>query len=82
MDHETDKIHVMPLGDQWEVETQSGAPLAHDNSKEGAVETAKHLAGEKGMPCIVVHDGDGVTTEVPVPPSEFENNPPTTQKTP
>jgi hypothetical protein len=69
MDHITDKIHVMPLGDQWEVEAQSGAPLAHETNREDAIETAKILAGEQGMPCVVLHDGDGVTEEIEVPPS-------------
>lgn len=68
MDHTSDKIHVMPLGDQWEVEAQSGAPLAHEPDREAAIETAKAMAGERGMPSVVLHDGDGVTEEIVVPP--------------
>jgi hypothetical protein len=68
MDHTSDKIHVMPLGDQWEVEAQSGAPLAHETDREAAIETAKAMAGERGMPSVVLHDGDGVTEEIVVPP--------------
>ena len=69
MDHSTDKIHVMPLGDQWEVEAQSGAPLAHETSREEAIATAKTLAADCGMSSVVLHDGDGVTEEIVVPPS-------------
>jgi hypothetical protein len=70
MDHTTDKIHVMPLGDQWEIEAQSGAPLAHETDREAAIATAKVLAEERGMPSVVLHDGDGVTEEIVVPPSD------------
>lgn len=70
MDHTTDKIHVMPLGDQWEVEAQSGAPLAHDPDREGAVETAKDLARQQHISTVILHDGDGVTEEVPVAENE------------
>lgn len=68
MEHETDKIHIMPLGDQWEIEAQSGAPLAHEATKHEAIETAKMLAKDRNMPVVVLHDGDGVTEEVTVPP--------------
>jgi hypothetical protein len=67
MDHTTDKIHIMPLGERWEVEAQSGAPLAHEIHREEAIATARTLAREKGMPCVVLHDGDGVTEEIQVP---------------
>lgn len=79
MDHETDKIHIMPLGDQWEVEAQSGAPLAHETTRDEAVQTAKILAGERGMPCVILHDGDGVTEEIVVPPANQENTFPSTK---
>lgn len=69
MEHHTDKIHVMPLGDRWEVEAQSGKPLAQDESQAGAVETARKLARQEGVKTVILHDGDGVTEEVPVPPS-------------
>lgn len=70
MEHETDKIHVMPLGDHWEVEAQSGAPLAQAEEKHAAVETAKEIAREQGISTVILHDGDGVTEEVPVPPAK------------
>lgn len=70
MKPKTDRIHVMPLGDNWEVEAQSGAPLAHDDKKEGAIETAKDMAAEQNIPFVILHDGDGVTEKVPVRPTE------------
>jgi nucleotide-binding universal stress UspA family protein len=65
---ETEKIHVMPLGDQWEVEAQSGAPLAHEDSRSEAIDTAKALARDHGVETVVVHEGDGVTQQVTVDP--------------
>jgi hypothetical protein len=59
-----EKIHVMPLGDDWEVEAESGAPLAHEDKKESAVAVAVELAREEGIETIIVHDGDGVTEAV------------------
>jgi diacylglycerol kinase family enzyme len=68
MKNPDDKIHVIPLGGHWEVETQSGAPLAHEEEKHEAVEIACELAREQGVDTVIVHDGDGVTEAVkPVP---------------
>jgi hypothetical protein len=39
-EHETDKIHVIFLADDWEVEFQSGVPLAHEDEKCDAIDTA------------------------------------------
>jgi len=65
-----DKIHVIPLGADWEIETQSGTPLAHEGSKEEAVTAACEIAKEEGVATVIVHDGDGVTEAVhPVPAS-------------
>lgn len=58
------KIHVMPLGDKWEVETESGAPLAHADSQGEAVEVAKDLAEEHGSGPVILHHEDGVTQDV------------------
>lgn len=63
-------------------EAQSGAPLAHAPSRDEAVETARLLASEHGMPSIVLHDGDGVTEEIPVPPDSTQTNPPKTKQNP
>lgn len=70
MDRETDKIHVISLADDWEIESQSGAPLAHSDDKRDAVDTAKQLAKEQGIETVILHHGDGVTEEVPVPSNE------------
>lgn len=75
MEHETDKIHVMPLGDHWEVEAQSGQPLASDSDRSEALETAKEIAQEQGINTVILHDGDGVTEEVPVPPPAESHKP-------
>jgi hypothetical protein len=40
MEHEIDKIHVISLADDWEVEFQSGVPLAHEDEKCDAIDTA------------------------------------------
>jgi hypothetical protein len=48
MEHATDKIHVIFLADDWEVESQSGVPLAHANDKCEAIDAAKKLAGQRG----------------------------------
>ncbi len=65
-----DKIHVIPLGEDWEVEAQSGAPLAHEDAKEAAIATACEIAREEGIPTVIVHNGDGVTEAMhPAPAS-------------
>ena len=66
MDHTTDKIHVMPDEGQWDVEDQQGALLAHSVDRDIAIEEARRLARARGLTAVVVHDGDGVTEEVPV----------------
>ena len=68
MEHEPDKIHVISLADGWEVESQSGVPLAHENDKCDAIDTAKQLAQQRGIETVILHHGDGVTEELPVPP--------------
>lgn len=72
MDHDTDKIHVMPTGGTWEVEDQSGDPLAREGDKEDAIETAKEIALKEGISTVILHDGDGVTEEVPVPAEKIQ----------
>jgi len=67
MEHEPDKIHVISLADDWEVESQSGVPLAHENDKCDAIDTAKQLAQQRGIETVILHHGDGVTEELPVP---------------
>ncbi len=72
MEHETDKIHVMPTDGKWEVEDQSGDPLTREDDKGDAIEAAKHIAQEEGISTVILHDGDGVTEEVPVPPKQSQ----------
>ena len=68
MEHEPDKIHVISLADDWEVESQGGVPLAHENDKCDAIDTAKHLVQQRVIETVILHHGDGVTEELPVPP--------------
>ena len=70
MEHETDKIHVISLADDWEVESQSGVPLAHENEKCDAIDTAKKLAQQRGIETVILHHGDGVTEKIPAAPAE------------
>lgn len=59
-----DKIHVISLADDWEVESQSGVTLAHENDKCDAIDTAKKLAEQRGIRTVILHHGDGVTEEI------------------
>jgi Uncharacterized protein conserved in bacteria (DUF2188) len=70
MEQETDKIHVISLADDWEVESQSGVPLAHEDEKCDAVDTAKKLAQQQGIDTVILHHGDGVTEKIPATPTE------------
>ncbi len=70
MEHETDKIHVISLADDWEVESQSGVPLAHEDEKCDAIDTAKKLAQQRGIETVILHHGDGVTEKIPATPTE------------
>jgi uncharacterized protein DUF2188 len=66
MDDETDKIHVISLADDWEVESQDGTPIARTQDKSDALNTAKAFAKEQGVETIILHHGDGVTEKIPV----------------
>jgi diacylglycerol kinase family enzyme len=59
-----DKIHVIPLGSDWEIEAQSGAPITHEEKKGDAIAVACEIAREEGIQTVIVHDGDGVTEAV------------------
>lgn len=67
MHHDKDKIHIMPHEGWWEVEAQSGYRLALEASRTAAVTTAKTLARQQHVDVVILHDGDGVTEEIPVP---------------
>jgi hypothetical protein len=70
MEEENDKIHVISLADDWEVESQSGVPLAHEEEKRDAIETARKLAEQRGIETVILHHGDGVTEKIPVAPAD------------
>ena len=70
MEQETDKIHVISLADDWEIESQSGVPLAHEDEKCDAVDTARKLAQQQGIETVILHHGDGVTEKIPATPPE------------
>jgi hypothetical protein len=70
MQHEADKIHVISLADDWEIESQSGVPLAHEKEKCDAVDTAKKLAQQRGIETVILHHGDGVTEKIPATPTQ------------
>lgn len=70
MEHRTDKIHVISLADDWEVESQSGVPLAHETDKCDAIDTARKLARQRGIETVILHHGDGVTEEIAAAPIE------------
>jgi hypothetical protein len=70
MEQEIDKIHVISLADDWEVESQSGVPLAHEDEKCDAIDTARKLAQQRGIETVILHHGDGVTEKIPAMPPE------------
>ena len=70
MEQENDKIHVISLADDWEVESQSGVPLAHEDDKCDAIDTARNLARQRGIETVILHHGDGVTEKIPATPTE------------
>jgi hypothetical protein len=70
MEQETDKIHVISLADDWEIESQSGVPLAHEDEKCDAIDTARKLAQQRGIETVILHHGDGVTEKIPAMPPE------------
>ncbi len=70
MEQEKDKIHVISLADDWEVESQSGVPLAHEDEKCDAIDTARKLAQQRGVETVILHHGDGVTEKIPAMPTE------------
>jgi hypothetical protein len=70
MEQEEDKIHVISLADDWEVESQSGVPLAHEDEKCDAIDTARKLAQQRGIETVILHHGDGVTEKIPAVPTD------------
>lgn len=66
MNADEDRLHVIPLDGHWEVEDQGGLPLAQEDNKEDAIRDAQCIAEKGHIPRIVLHDGDGVTEEIPL----------------
>jgi len=52
-------VHVSPIGENWEVETEA-ATLGQADSKSEAEELAKGLAEEVGASKVAIHTSDGV----------------------
>ena len=68
MQHAKDKIHIMPHEGWWQVEDQAGYRLALEVTQSSAVATAKALARKQHLDTVILHDGDGVTEPIAVPP--------------
>lgn len=62
----------MPNGDQWDVENQEGEVLASEASVDEAICVAEAQAKEENIDTVILHDGDGVTEEIPVS-TPFDN---------
>jgi len=58
MSDEPKSLHVNPVGENWEVESET-ATLGQADSKPEAVELAKELAAEQEAAMIAVHTPDG-----------------------
>jgi Uncharacterized protein conserved in bacteria (DUF2188) len=58
MNNNPKSLHVNPLGENWEVESDS-ATLGQAESKSEAIELAKELAATSEVPNVTVHTADG-----------------------
>lgn len=58
MSDEPKSLHVNPVGENWEVESET-ATLGQAESKPEAVELAKELAADEQAKVIAVHTPDG-----------------------
>jgi electron transfer flavoprotein alpha subunit len=68
MSDETKALHVNPVGENWEVESETST-LGQAESKPEAIELAKDLAGAEGASRVVVHTSDGqIEQDVTLPP--------------
>jgi hypothetical protein len=52
-------LHVNPIGENWEVESESGT-LGQAETKAEAEELATELAREMGAETVSVHTSDGL----------------------
>jgi hypothetical protein len=63
-------LHVSQVGENWEVESDSGT-LGQAETQPEAVELAAELAAEAGAEKIEIHTSDGqVVKEIDVPPEQ------------
>jgi hypothetical protein len=66
MENKPKPIHVNPLGENWEVESDA-VTLGQAETKSEAIELAKELASTAKVSNISVHTSDGlVETEISV----------------
>ncbi len=64
-------LHLLSLGEHWEIEDETGRSLGHEPTREEAFTKALRLAEERGsLVRIIVHGDDGSVEEVadPSPP--------------
>ena len=58
MEDNIKSLHVLPLGENWEVENEA-ATLGQAESRSEAIELAKELAAASEISKIIVHTSDG-----------------------
>ncbi|CAN5667619.1 hypothetical protein BH09VER1_BH09VER1_01250 [soil metagenome] len=66
MNADENKLHVIPLQGHWEVEDQSGMPLAQETNVEDAIRDARVIAEQAHIGKIILHDGEGVTEDIEI----------------
>jgi hypothetical protein len=55
-------LHISPVGENWEVESEE-ATLGQADTKPEAVEMARELASGEGASSIEIHTSDGQVVE-------------------
>ena len=58
MENNLKSLHIHPLGEHWEVESDAATPGQAENRSE-AIELAKELAARTEISKIAVHTSDG-----------------------
>jgi hypothetical protein len=58
MNNSLNSLHVAPLGENWEVESDA-ATLGQAESKSEAIELAKELATVAEVPNVTIHTAGG-----------------------
>ena len=68
-------IHVNPIGENWEIETEAST-LGQAETKPEAEELAIKLAREAGAPSVTIHTSDGlVEREIAIDPENPKPEP-------